>query len=126
MATRHSSRSRPSSRARSKPQPPPAAITREVKSTAGGKKPTRPVARSEFNKKKAKLPDLGTILDHFSDSLALVETAYAVLNTAQDNWDADCCGSDISPAVLTLELGVKKLQGLRGDLDLAILPPRQR
>jgi hypothetical protein len=85
------------------------------------------VAHAEFNKKKmAKPPDLGTILDHFSDSLALVETAHAVLNTAQENWNVDSCGSDISPAVLTLELGVKKLQRLRGDLDLAILAPRQR
>ena len=127
MATRYSSRSRPSGRARLKPKPPVApSVPPAAKSAASWKKLARSVARAESsNKKAAKPPDLGSILDHFSDYLALVETAYAALNVAQEGWDADCCGSDISPAVLTLELGIKELQRLHGDLDRAILTQRR-
>jgi len=127
MATRYSSRSRPSSRVRPKPKP---AVTSSVPAAATSEASSKKSARSESgtrsSKKNAlKPPDLDTILNHFSDSLALVETAFAALDAAQEDWDVTCCGSDISPAVLTLQFGIKDLQRLRGDLDRAIFSQRR-
>lgn len=127
MATRHSNRTRPSRRVHHKPKTPAGpAILPPTKAAAGSKPPARSGARADSTKTKmAKPSDLSTIRDHFYGSLALVETAYAVLNVAQDDWDVGCCSTDISSAVLTLQLGLQKLQRLHEDLDIAILTRRR-
>lgn len=110
MATRHSSRKRPSGRA-DRPRPPiPSApsVPPPAKSGTAWKRMARSVSRAD-NK-----PDLDEILGHFCDALALAETAYEALDTLQEN------GKPIGGAVLTLERGLDELRRAYTELDLAI------
>lgn len=76
----------------------------------------RSAARADRNKKKkAKKPDMEDILGHFSDALAIAETACEALNVLQED------GKPIGGAVLTLERGLQELQRAYTELDLAIL-----
>ena len=58
--------------------------------------------------------NVNEILGRFSDGLALVETAYSALETAQEDETA------IGPGVLTLQRGIGELKGVYTDFDLAI------
>jgi hypothetical protein len=110
MATRHSSRKRPSGRV-GRPRPPissaaPSLPPPPAKSGAAWKRMA--VARTD-NK-----PDLDQILGHFCDALAIAETACEALNGLQEN------GKPIGGAVLTLERGLRELLRAYTELDLAI------
>jgi hypothetical protein len=66
-------------------------------------------------KKPVKRADFNEILGHFSDALALAETAYSVLDGAQQDHAGIC------PAVLTLERGLGELRRVYTEFDMAIL-----
>ena len=93
MAKAYSSRKRPGGRTR-------------IKSTESKPKSTPKAAtnRSDFSE----------ILGRFSDGLALVETAYSALETAQED------ETPIGPGVVTLQRGIDELKGVYTELDLAI------
>lgn len=114
MVTRHSSRKRPSGRAR-RARPPISApsVPLPAKSGAAWKRMARSVAHAD------KKPDLDEILGHFCDALALAETAYEALDALQegDKW--------IGGAVLTLDRGLQELRDAYTELDLAILRLRR-
>lgn len=93
MAKAHSSRKRPGTRAR-----------------INSSEPKPKVASSSPDDR----PDFSEILGRFSDALALVETALSALETAEED------ELPISPAVLTLQCGVRELQDVYTDYDLAI------
>lgn len=112
MATRHSTRKRPSGRA-DRPRPPiPSAppVPPPAKSGAAWKRMARSVARTD-NK-----PDLDEILGHFCEALAIAETAYEALKALQEK-----DGKWIGAAVLTLDHGLQELRHAYTELDLAIM-----
>lgn len=97
MAKAHSSRGRAARRTRINSSTP------KPKS-----KPIKPTVADQVE-------DLDEILGRFSDALALAETAYSALETAQEDEDL------IGPGVLTLKHGIDALNRVYTDLDLAIL-----
>lgn len=119
MATRHSTRSRPSGRARSNFKSRPTPVVPAPQAAA---KPARPVAQAAPKKKgkAAGPPDYDEILGRFAEALALVETGYAVLDEAQQDWGLQisrrCC-----PAVCTLDHGIKALAAVYSEVDVAFL-----
>lgn len=93
MAEAHSSRKRPTRRARiDSPEPKSEVTTGD---------PADP-------------PDFAEILGRFSDGLALVETAYSALENAQED------ETSISPGVLTLQRGIDELLSAYTEFDVAI------
>ena len=121
MSTRHSTRTQPSGRARnlqSHPAPaePPskeAAATREKQSRANAKAAPK-------KQRAARRHNLEETLGRFADALALVETGYAALDSAQQDWDGD--GARIGcPAVRTIEHGLKALAQVYNEVDRAIM-----
>lgn len=105
MATHHSNRRRPRATLASSASPTP--TSRRAVSASGKKAVTR--------------PDLDEILGHFSEALALVETAHTALDAAQETAGV---GRAIGAAVLTVERGLAELRRTYTELDLAI--PRLR
>lgn len=116
MATRHSSRRRPSGRAgRSRRSIPPSAA---VQSAVRGKRVASAATDAASKKKKAtRAPDLDEILGHFSDALALAECAHSALDAAQQG---EGVGRAIGAAVVTLERGLRDLLHAYTELDHAI------
>lgn len=118
MATRHSTRRRPSERARSNSEShpnPTVAVPQKALST-------RPAPRAAPKKKgkAAGPPNCDEILGRFAEALALVETGHAVLDVAQDDWE----GEDAQlgcPAVRTLESGIKALARVYAEVDTAFM-----
>lgn len=121
MATRHSNRRPQSGRAGAKrrPAPPAPAIPPADKSAADWKRMARTAGNADSKEKAAELADLDEVLGHFSEALALAETAYAALDAAQED-----CSQAISPAVLTLERGIRELGRVYTELDEAIMRSR--
>lgn len=81
--------------------------------------------RSAKNKKGVKKPPdmeeiLEGILGHFSDKLAIIETAYRALQADMDDEEATKV-SDCAPAVETLRVGIREIRHVYSELDLAIL-----
>ncbi len=116
MATRHSSRRRPSGHA-GRPRPPiplTPSMPPAAKSGVARKRMAGSAARADQNKKEAKKPDLDEILGHFCDALAIAETAYEALDGLQES------GKPIGGAVLTLDRGLQELRRAYTELDLAI------
>jgi len=95
MAKAHSSRGRAARRTR-------------INSSTPKSKPIKPAVADQVE-------DLDEILGRFSDALALAETAYSALETAQEDEEL------IGPGVLTLKHGIDALNRVYTDLDLAIL-----
>lgn len=95
MANRHSIRKRPAIRA---------GIPRSSDFT-----------RSKAAKDKAadKSPDFDESLGHLSEAMALIETAYSVLDVAQES------AEHITPSVITLERGLGELRRAYTELELA-------
>lgn len=78
------------------------------------KRIARSVARVDKTMQVAKQPDLDEILGHFSDALAIAETAHDALNVLQED------GRPIGAAVVTLGRGLSELRRTYTELDLAI------
>lgn len=95
MAKAHSSRGRAARRTR-------------INSSTPKRKPIKPAVADQVE-------EFDEILGRFSDALALAETAYSALETAQEDEDL------IGPGVLTLKHGIDALNRVYTDLDLAIL-----
>jgi hypothetical protein len=93
MAKAHSSRKRPTRRARIDP-PDPESKTATSASSAR--------------------PDFAEIRGRLSDGLALVETAHSALRNASED------EALISSGVLTLKRGIDELQSAYTDLDIAM------
>ncbi len=121
MATRHSNRSRRSGRAGAKRGSAPHApsIPPADKSAADWKRMARTAGEADREEESAEPADLDEVLGHFSEALALVETAYSALDAAQEE-----CSRAISPAVLTLERGIRELGRVYTELDEAIMRGR--
>lgn len=102
MATRHSTRSQPSGRARSNSTP-------EARAKQGTK-PCHPVD----------LPDRDAILERLAEALALVETSHSVLDAAQEDWTGQSARR-CSPAVRTLDHGIKALARVRSEVEAVLL-----
>ncbi len=116
MATRQSTRKRPSPRA-DRPRPPiPSAPSVPVpaKSGAAWKRMARSAARTDDK------PDLDEILEHYCEALAIAETAHEALVALQEE-----DGKWIGGAVLTLDRGLQELRRAYTELDLAILRLRR-
>lgn len=123
MATRHSTRRQQSSRARSHPKSHSAPAIPTQKEAASAQIRQARSAGQAAPKKKRKAtvpPDLDEILGRFAESLALVETSYAVLDAAQEDWNRKL--SQVGcPAVHTLGHGIKALSRVYSEVDLAFL-----
>lgn len=123
MATRHSTRRQPSRRARSnsKSRPTPS-VPAPPKAASARKEQARSLPQA-VPKKKGKAagpPDLGEILGRFAEALALVETGYAVLDSAQEDWHGEVAHVSC-PAVHTLRHGIKALSQVYNEVDLAFM-----
>lgn len=116
MATRDSSRKRPSGRREAgRPRDTPSP---DVDQSAEGR--TRPARSIEEEQQIPELDLLDEILGRFSDALALVETAHCALDHAQDE------SPMISPGVLTLYRGIEDLKGVYTEFDLTLVHLRRR
>ena len=115
MAKAHSSRRRPPGRPEDV-RPSDNRVSTADPAKSGRKRPVRSAARPGVKKKPTtKRADLDEILGHFSDALALAETAYSVLDEAQQDYAGIC------PAVRTLERGLGELRRVYTEFDMAIL-----
>lgn len=122
MATRHSTRSRPSSRARSNPKSRSPAAPAKQEAASAQRRQARSAEQAAPNKKRkaANPPDLDEILGRFAESLALVETSYAALDAAQEDWNRKAAHAGC-PAVHTLGQGIKALSRVYSEVDLVFL-----
>jgi len=93
MAKAHSSRKRPTRRARIDSPGPESAVARSASSDQ---------------------PDFAEMLGRLSDGMALVETAHSALRNARED------EALISSGVLTLKRGIDELQSAYTDFDIAI------
>ena len=92
-----------------------------AKAHSSRKRPTRR-ARIDFPRSDSEVatsapadrPDFAEILRRFSDGLALVETAYSALENALEDETL------FSSGVLTLQRGIHELQSAYTDFDIAI------
>jgi hypothetical protein len=120
MATGHSTRSRPSGRARNTPKtPPPPSLYKKAAST--------PKPRPQPSKREGRAnrrPNREQILGHFAQALAFVETGYAALNTVEEGWEGDAARSG-SPALCTLKHGIAAFGRVCGEVDTAFMRCRE-
>lgn len=70
------------------------------------------MAKKRKRAKPPEPPDLGLIMQHLNQGIALVTTAYRSL-------DADDADTAASPETITLKEGIAKLNEVYNDLDLA-------
>jgi hypothetical protein len=118
MATGHSTRRRPSSRVRSNSKSHPTPTTPVPKKATSVRS-----AQTAAPKRKGKTagpPHCDEILCRFTETLALVETGYAVLDVAQQDWE----GQDAQlgcPAVHTLSSSIKALARVYSEVDVAFM-----
>jgi len=123
MATRHSTRRQPSRRARSTSKSRPTQTVPTPQEAAAARKEQARSASQAVPKKKGKAagpPDLDEILGRFAEALALVETGYAVLDSAQEDWHGEVAHVGC-PAVHTLGHGIKALSRIYNEVDLAFM-----
>jgi hypothetical protein len=120
MATGHSTRSRPSGRARNTPKIPPHPSQQKK---AASTKRTRP-QNSKRDERANRCPNRDQILGHFAQALAFIETGYAALNAIEEDWEGDVARSG-SPAIRTLTHGIAALGRVYGEVDTALMRCRK-
>jgi len=77
----------------------------------------RSAVATPVGKKTKPPPDMSAILGRFSDALAIVETACNALDAAQESENPM---DYICPGVSTLRHGIKRIQQVYNEFDLAI------